>query len=124
MARADGTGSPQQILIALLGNRDVQPGLPRGTASVVDKKKVRGSIGTSLHGRLKNTLGFSGGQGYKQNRQVSPLGSQQLAGRSLTATLHPGHPTHILPQSLEISMSQSKTSEPKATGCFPAARSP
>lgn len=41
MARADG--SPQEILIALLGyhgpgNRDVQPSLPRGTASVVGNK--------------------------------------------------------------------------------------
>lgn len=38
MAHDDGTGSPQQILIALLGNRDVQPSPPRGTASVGDNK--------------------------------------------------------------------------------------
>lgn len=45
MARADGTGSPQQILVAPLGyevtgKRDVQPSLPRGTASVVDKTSI------------------------------------------------------------------------------------
>lgn len=58
-------------------------------------RQVPGSIGTSLHGRLKNALGFCGGQGYKQNRQVSPSGSQQLACKRLTDILHPGTPPHL-----------------------------
>lgn len=48
-----------------------------------------------MHEGLKNTLGFCRGQGYKQNRQVSPSGSQQLTHKCLTATLHPGTPPHL-----------------------------
>lgn len=102
MARADGTSSPQQILIALLGypgtgNRDVQPSLPRGTAFVgFNKTSIWEHWDFIAWGTgLKNILGFCRGQGYKQNRQISPPGSQQLSHQCLTATLHPGTPPQL-----------------------------
>lgn len=84
-----------------------------------------GSTGTSLHGGLKNTLGFCGGQGYKQNRQVSPSGSQQFTIKCLTDTLHPGTLPHLscpelCPCTQSLSRSQSKASDPR--GCFPSSK--
>lgn len=72
---------------ATTGNRDVEP--------LWWTRQAPGSIGTSLNGGLKNTLRFSRAQGYKQNRQVSPSGSQQLTIKGLTGTLHPRTLPHL-----------------------------
>lgn len=71
------------------------PASPGALPSWGSTRQVSGSIGTSLHGGLKNILGFCRGQGYKQNRQISPPGSQQLSHQCLTATLHPGTPPQL-----------------------------
>lgn len=77
MARADGTGSPQQILIAPLGyqvtgKQDVQPSLPRGTASVVDKTSTWEYWDFIAWGTEKHT-GILWGAGIqtKQNKSFS-----------------------------------------------------
>lgn len=78
----------------LQANEMCSPAFP-GAQPLWWTRQVSGSTGTSLHGGLKNALGFCGGQGYKQNRQVSPSGSQQLTHKCLTATLHPRTPPHL-----------------------------
>jgi len=61
IARAAGIGGSQQVLGALLGyhiagNRDIQPGLPRSTASAVaTKRSVQGHHDSIARGTEKYT---------------------------------------------------------------------
>lgn len=94
-------------------------------------RKVSGSAGTSLHGGLKNTLGFWVGKVIDNAEEFLPWGvnNSHTSVRQppfahgtpphFNAALNSAH-AHILSDSLAMSTSQSKASHPKGVGCFPS----